>query len=144
MKKYFLLFLFIQLLHFEQVFSQNADAYYHIANEQRLKGNYEKAINYYNEAIRMNPRMYDAFAERGYCKSRFSQHKEALSDYQMAVQLGSKDPVLYLNRGWAYYNLGMKEKACLEWQMTQQLGYEKVSQELEKYCGERVLQTSGN
>lgn len=115
-------------------FCQSAMAYYQLGHEQRLKGQYTMAIDYFNQAIEMDSNFTPALEGKGYCHANLKNYEEALRAFDKAVTLGSQDPLLFLNRGWALYNVGQKAEACQNWQMCEQLGYEKVQETLEKYC----------
>jgi len=62
------------------------------------KGEFDKAIWYCTEAIRLHPNLADAFNRRGRAWSRKREFEKALADYTEAIRLdrggvtGEKDP----------------------------------------------------
>lgn len=75
-------------------------------------GNVEKAVNDYNELLKINPGYGFAYFNLGYIAMKFEK------DYQKAIPLFSKALAseshyveAYYNRGVCYENLGDKEKA---------------------------------
>jgi tetratricopeptide (TPR) repeat protein len=128
------LYLFFGLNWSNLLSAQTAQHFYELANQKRARSEYQLAIINYTEAIRLNPKFAEAYAERGDCHSRQRADALALPDYNQAIQLGLNDNLVFLNRGWAYYNLGQVANACLDWQMAEQLGYPKLTETLKKHC----------
>jgi hypothetical protein len=68
-------------------------------------GEYQKAIEYYSEAIRLNPEYVVAYNNRGSAYYFLGQYERAIEDFDEAIRLNPEYVVAYINRGMAYYNL---------------------------------------
>jgi len=67
------------------------------------KKDYDKAISEYNEAIRLDPSLTNAYTYRGltyWCKK---ENDKAISDHNEAIRLDPKCAPAYTYRGLAYY-----------------------------------------
>jgi tetratricopeptide (TPR) repeat protein len=60
-----------------------------LANKK--KGQYDKAISDYNEAIELNPKHADIYYSRGLVYNKKGQYDKAISDYTKAIQLNPKN-----------------------------------------------------
>ena len=69
------------------------------------KGEYEEAIQKYNEAVELNPNHAEFYNNRGNTKDKLGQHPEAVADYDKAIELKPNDAETYYNRGAAKYHL---------------------------------------
>ena len=61
----------------------SADDYMRESNAAADKGDYEKAIELIDKAIKINPKHKGAFLNRGLCHEEFKQFKAAIADYQL-------------------------------------------------------------
>ena len=81
------------------------DHFYLEANKQLKEKNYDQAIQYYNEALKIDPLFADAWNNRGIALYQDRQYAEAVESYNRAISSDYKDPHLYLNRSNALYQL---------------------------------------
>jgi tetratricopeptide (TPR) repeat protein len=79
-----------------------AFAFYRRGNAYNEKGNYDRAIEDYGRAIRLNPTHANAFANRGVAYARKRDYDRAIQDYDKAVQFDPKHADAFSNRGVAY------------------------------------------
>ena len=70
--------------------------------QNRLKGNYEKAIDFCSQAIKIYPRSTDAFFNRGFANEELDNANEAISDYERSIELDTGK-----GNQWAYNNLSL-------------------------------------
>jgi tetratricopeptide (TPR) repeat protein len=56
-------------------------------NDKYKKANYQGAITDYDQAIRLNPNLVQAYYTRGYTKSMLGDRQGAILDYQRAIEL---------------------------------------------------------
>ena len=77
-----------------------------LANEESQQ--FESAIEYYTEAIKLDPKNADYFNQRGISKYKLKDYKGALEDYDKAIELNPNVGKIYGNRGSAKNDLGDK------------------------------------
>ena len=94
--------------------SNRGNAYY-------VKGDNDKAIADYSEAIRLNPKDAAVFSHRGSAYLAKGQHDRAIADYSQAIQLDPKDATAFNNRGNAYYANGEHERAIADYNQVIQI-----------------------
>jgi len=90
---------------------ERAEFYYNLAVAYYALGERERAIDDYNEAVRLNPEYAAAFNSRGKAYHDLGQHARAIEDYGEAVRLNPEYSTAYNNRGIAYYDQGRHEHA---------------------------------
>lgn len=84
------------------------------ANFLYLGGQYEKAIEKYSRAIDINPKLTEAYCNRGLAKSNMKNYDEAIADYDIAIGINPKYVDAYNNRGIAKNDLGRYEEAIAD------------------------------
>ena len=72
---------------------------------------YEKAINYYNEAIELKPDNIEAYSHRGAAYSDKGDYDRAIKDLNKAIELNPYYVNAYNNRGAAYSDKGEYDRA---------------------------------
>lgn len=65
----------------------------------------------YNNVLKLNPNMADAYNNRGVAKKHLGRFSEAIADYDQAIALKPDFAVAYYNRGDAKKNLSQYEEA---------------------------------
>ena len=83
-----------------------ANAYINRGIAWRAKGDLDRAIADYNEAIRLNPKDANAYASRGKAWGDKGDLDRAIADWNEAIRLNPKDSDLYRNRGYLYFYMG--------------------------------------
>jgi tetratricopeptide (TPR) repeat protein len=58
-----------------------------------INQNYDRAINTYSEALRIDPKVATAFVNRGFAYSKNRDYDRAISDYNEAIRLDPKAAV---------------------------------------------------
>jgi tetratricopeptide (TPR) repeat protein len=88
------------------------------AEEARDKGNnafrnddFDEAIQYYTEALELDPKDTLALSNRSVTYSRVKKLDEALADAKKVTEIQPDWAKAYLRLGVAYYNLDKKEEA---------------------------------
>jgi len=71
----------------------------------------KKAIEYLNNAIKLQPDLAEAYSNRGIAYSNLGQQQRAIEDYNEAIRLKPNDAEAYYNRGNAYRKLGRYQRA---------------------------------
>jgi tetratricopeptide (TPR) repeat protein len=70
-----------------------------------------KALDYWNKAIRMNPKSAEAYNNRGLAFYNLKRYQQALKDYSQAIRMKPADSIAYNNRGNTYYEMFKYEPA---------------------------------
>ena len=66
------------------------------------KGQYDRAIEDFDQAIRLDPKYARAFYDRGNAYAAKAQYDRAIEDYDQAIRLNPKYTFAFYNRGNAY------------------------------------------
>jgi tetratricopeptide (TPR) repeat protein len=66
-------------------------------------GNYESALNYFENAVNKNPNRAEAWIQVGYCKVKQGKNVDAIKAFQRAIQLRPNSFEAYNKLGDAYY-----------------------------------------
>src|SRR5499426_2124525 len=88
-----------------------AFAFYKRANGYYERGQYDRAIEDYNQAIRLNPNHANAFSNRGATYARKGEYDRAIESYDEAIRLNPKHADAFSNRGVAYARKGDYDRA---------------------------------
>jgi lipoprotein NlpI len=79
------------------------------------QGDYERAIQDYDQAVRLNPSYADAFINRGGTYHGQGDYERAIQDYDQAVRLKPSFAIAFNNRGLAYQSQGNYERAIQDY-----------------------------
>lgn len=71
----------------------------------------------------MNPKLAQAYYNRGVTYWHKGNHDRAIADFTEAIRLNPKLAVAYYGRGCAYWYYGQKAKAEGDFAQSQRLGY---------------------
>lgn len=74
-------------------------------------GDYQSALTSYNEALKIDPEMLDAYVKRAFVFSLLKEYEQAVVDYTKVIALNPEMSLAYLSRGSAYNKLELFEKA---------------------------------
>ena len=96
---------------FDVYAAQPADIYFEQGISCYERGELDKAIENYSEAIRLAPENADAFNNRGVAWDDKGEYDKAIADYSEAIRLDPKGADAYNNRGIAWKNIGDGDKA---------------------------------
>ncbi len=96
-------------------FSNRGNAYY-------LNGDYDQAIQDYDQAIRLSPDFALAFYNRGNAYLRKGNDELAIKDYDTAITLKPEYAKAFGNRGVAYERLGKHDQAVWDYRRQYELG----------------------
>ena len=85
------------------------------------KGDLDKAIENFSQAIEINPKHFFAHCNRGkswHCKEELDR---AISDYTQAIEIRPNEAEIYLARGWIWKALDKPEKAAADFAKVKEL-----------------------
>lgn len=80
-----------------------------------MKGQIDRAIVDFDEAIRLDPKYADAFYNRGIAYAETGQYNRALADFDEAIRLNPKNADFFANRGSAYVIRGQHDRAIADY-----------------------------
>ena len=66
---------------------------------------YKKALSYFEEAIKKNPRHAEAYFQIGYCNGKLGRYPEAIAACKQAIRIKPDDAEAHYNLGWVYGKL---------------------------------------
>jgi tetratricopeptide (TPR) repeat protein len=72
---------------------------------------YKKALPYFEEAIKKNPRYAEAYFQIGYCNYQRGRYTEAVEAFKQAIRIKPDDAKAHYNLGRAYSELGRYNEA---------------------------------
>jgi len=95
----------------EPSIKKTAIAYNDLSLELTDQGDYDKAIEYLDKAIELDPNFSIAYYNRGRNHDRKYYYEDAISDYSRAIELDPEYAWAYVNRGWVYKQMGQQDQA---------------------------------
>ncbi len=93
---------------------KTAKEYKKLGNEEYKKQKYKNAINYYNQAIQLNPEDVKAYYNRGLCYYDLKKYIKSIADYDKAIKFSPEFVKAYNNRGYSYLWAKEYEKAKID------------------------------
>ncbi len=78
------------------------------------KGDYDKAIEHFTEAIRIDPKNDNGYFLRGIVWTNKEEYDKAIEDFTEAIRLEPGDAVVHYNRGTAWSQKGEYDKAIID------------------------------
>lgn len=91
------------------------------ANENVVKGDYDLALNDFNEAIKLKPTDVSVYLNRGRTYSNKKNYDLAIDDYNKVIELNPKEAMAYFNRGESYEKKGNALQAIGDYQKVLEL-----------------------
>lgn len=115
--------------------SQSVDFYnlYFDGNGLFSKGEYDKAIAKYNQALKLNVADYVYF-NRGNAYYGKKDYQNALSDYNKTLQMNNEYGEAYYQRALVKYNLGDKAGSCDDFKKASKMKMADADADYKKYC----------
>ena len=92
-----------------------AFAYNHRGVAYHAKGDYDRAINDYTQAIALDPNYAVAYNNRGLAYTSNDNNDRAINDYTQAIMLDPRYAQAYTNRGVAYHAKGDYDRAISDY-----------------------------
>ena len=101
--------------HTLEISRDNFLAHTHLADALAEKGDYNKASNHYEEALRIHPYYVEALNNLGKLKAIHKNYSQAIPLFKKALIKNPNDLVARYNLGLATYYQGEKINALIEW-----------------------------
>src|SRR5215470_3615918 len=79
------------------------------------KGQPDRAIEDFDEAIRLNPDFAEAFFNRGIAYANNGQTDHAIQDYDQAIRLNPNHAEAFYNRGYSYADKRQSDRAIQDY-----------------------------
>ena len=95
-----------------------ADVYFYRANSYYFKGDYDRAIANYTEALKLKPNYAFAYGNRGLSFLRKEDYDKAIADFNQALKLKLDkldNAKVYINQGLAYVGKKDYDKAIADY-----------------------------
>lgn len=110
--KYGILSLFVLFLFACESNEDKAGRFFLMGNNSLAEGNFKEAARLYTEALQKNPKMKEAFNNRGVANFKDKKYTEAIVDYTKAIkEVDAYYFDAWRNRADARYAAGMHEEA---------------------------------
>jgi tetratricopeptide (TPR) repeat protein len=119
--------------------SIDAKTYFNLGLTNYDKGEYDRAIHNYTEAIKINPKYAMCFNSRGNAYFMKGQYDKAISDYDKAIKINSNYAAAFYNRGMVYYKKGLYEEAWDDVMEAQFLGSSIDPNFIESLCEDMTI-----
>lgn len=84
-------------------------------NQKEKQKLYHEAFKHYENAIKENPNLTEAYNNRGIIYQDKDQFDRAIEDFNKAIDLNPNDPDPYINRGFGYENSNEYDKAIQDY-----------------------------
>jgi tetratricopeptide (TPR) repeat protein len=89
-------------------------AYNNRGNAYKSKGEYDRAISDYDQAIRLNPKLAIAYHGRGNAYNSKGDYDRAIADYNRTIRLDPKFANAYVGRSDVYNHKGDHDRAIAD------------------------------
>ena len=91
-----------------------ATAYKNRGNAYDDKGEYDRALEDYEQALAINPQDADVFNSRGTTYTALGRYERAIQDFDQAIKLNPASPMAFSNRCFAKALLGQLEQGLAD------------------------------
>jgi tetratricopeptide (TPR) repeat protein len=107
---------------------QLAIVYFYRGLAYQGKGDHDRAIADYDQAIKLDPKSTDAFLHRGIAYDNKGQHDRAIADYDQTIKLNPNPKIgsEFLVRGDAYHFKGEHDRAIADYDQGIRLNFKNA------------------
>ncbi len=110
----------------EALNNSNHRLFYNRGLAYRDKGDYDRAIENYDKALRINPEDANAYYSRGGAYHGKGDYDQAIQDYDEAIRINPADANAYNNRCWTYGLMHRPDEALRDCNESLRLGPDNV------------------
>ncbi|MEF3696709.1 LysM peptidoglycan-binding domain-containing protein [Desulfolutivibrio sp.] len=100
----------------------DAEGYFEKGNELGKQNKYQKAIEQFDRAIKLNPNRADYYASRGHAFYYMKLYTRAVEDYTQAIERNQSFALAYSMRGLSHTRAGHFDKALEDYNKAISLG----------------------
>jgi tetratricopeptide (TPR) repeat protein len=93
---------------------KHAASFYKRGMARQARGNFDKALDDFNQAIRFDPLHAKSYFARGTIRQRKGEYDKAIADYDETLRLDPQQAGAHANRGNAWQQLGRFDKAIAD------------------------------
>jgi tetratricopeptide (TPR) repeat protein len=93
------------------LFRRKEVGFYNRGEKLKKLERYEEAIAAYEQAIKIQPKYYEAWYAKGYSLYRLQRYEEAIASYEKVIQLQPEEPMAWYIRGLILEELQRHEEA---------------------------------
>lgn len=92
------------------------------------RNDYKKALTYFEEAVKKNPRYPEAYFYIGLCNSKLEHYVEAIDAFNQAIRIKPDYADVYYNLGMVYLIIGDKSSALDQYKILKNLDNDLANQ----------------
>lgn|GEM_PF-1908470 len=114
--------------------SNDPEAYYYIGLAYYYLQHEQEALEYLNDALRLDDHHYLSLIMRGIIYSKMELFNHAEDDFNLAISISPENPQGYFNLGISYLMNNETEKACDNLKKAIDLGDTRAAEVFTDYC----------
>jgi tetratricopeptide (TPR) repeat protein len=99
----------------EEEIAKHVRVYYERGRAYAAKSDYDRAVEQYNEALKLDPKYAVAYNNRGNAYFGKKDYARAIADYDEAIKLDARFAAAYSNRGNAYSGKNDNDRAIADY-----------------------------
>lgn len=111
-----------------------ATVFNEIAWNYYLKKEYNKTIEYVNQAIDLDKENYNAWDTRGCAYYELQEYQNCIRDLDKAISINKESKNSYYYRGLAKIAIAKKNEGCADFSKAGELGEAKAYEAIKQYC----------
>lgn len=92
----------------------NAEEFFHQGVDKVERGNYQEAIQNFNQALQINPNLIEGYCNRGLVRIVLRDYQGAIADFNQALRLNPDHADAYNKRGNACAEMGDIQRAMTD------------------------------
>lgn len=118
--------------------SNSPERYYDYGLHYMAENDFVQAQRYFTQAIKQNPRHFDAYSQRAISWEQSDSMKRAILDYDTLLTFSGltveKTANFYYKKGQMNYLLLNDSLCCINWEKACELNHNKSCDLIRKYC----------
>ncbi len=111
-----------------------SQAYYIMGATEMMRNKTSKAIEYFNESIRIDTNSADAYYNRAIAFGTMKEYQKAIQDLDKCINLGKKTSDVYYARGVQHISLNNFPAGCSDISEAVKLGNQQAVAIQQQYC----------